>query len=65
MTRIREFITQDVTESTLHIFPHTMLASLRRIDTSLVEEQEHVSRTPDKRDIYHMRDSISYGAHNH
>jgi hypothetical protein len=42
-----------------------MLASLRRIDASLVEEQGHLSWTPTKRDIYHRWDSITYGAHNH
>jgi hypothetical protein len=40
-----------------------MLASLKRIDTSLIEEQGHLSRTPARRDIYHRRDNISYGAH--
>jgi hypothetical protein len=35
------------------------------IDASFVEEYGHLSRTPVRRDIYHRRDSISYGAHNH
>jgi hypothetical protein len=32
-----------------------MFASLRRIDTSVVEEQGHISRISVRRDIYHQR----------
>jgi hypothetical protein len=39
-----------------------MLASMRRIDASLIEEQGHLSRISARRDIYHRQDSIPYGA---